>query len=117
MIAQQLREYQQARRDYQQALDIFIEYGDRYAQASIYGQLGLLAEELGEIEQAKTNLLQALQIYVEFNDEYYVTFTLNILARIYKASRDENILETAASILGMTVEQVREGFNQLGEKE
>ncbi len=79
--------------------------------------LGLLAEETGELEEAKTNLLQVLQIYVEFNDEYYVGVIQGILARIYKASQDENFLAEVASILGWTVEKVRERFNQLGEKE
>ena len=107
-VAQDLKEYQQARSYYQQALDINIEYGDRYEQARTYGQLGVLAEELGEIESAKTHLLQALQIYVEFNDEYYMSFVLSILDRIYKATQDETILAEVASILGMTMEEVRE---------
>ncbi len=75
------------------------ESGDRYEQARTYAALSLLAEELGQLERAKTKLLQALQIYVEFNDEYYVTFTLNILARIYKATQDESLLAEVASIL------------------
>ncbi len=108
VVAQELREYEQARSYYQQALDINIEYGDRYEQARTYGQLGVLAEELGEIESAKTHLLQALQIYVEFNDEYYMSFVLSILDRIYKATQDETILAEVASILGMTMEEVRE---------
>jgi hypothetical protein len=31
-VAQELREFEQARNDYQQALQIFIEFGDRYSQ-------------------------------------------------------------------------------------
>ena len=34
IIAQKLREFEQARNDYQQALKIFIEFGDRYSQAA-----------------------------------------------------------------------------------
>ena len=110
MVAQELREYEQARRYYQQALDLKSEYGARYEQARTYGQLGLLAEELGELAEAKTNLLQALQIYFEFNDEHYLDATLDNLARIYKASQDESLLAEVASILDTTVEEVREGF-------
>ena len=110
MVAQDLREYQQARRYYQQALDLKIEFGARYEQARTYGQLGLLAEELGELEEAKTHLLQAVQIYKEFNDEHYLDVTLDNLTRIYKASQDESILTEVASILGTTVEEVREKF-------
>ncbi len=117
MVAQELREYQQARSYYQQALDINIEYGDRYSQAITYAALGLLAEQTEDIEEAKTNLLQALQIYVEFNDEYGATFPLNNLDRIYKATQDKSILTEVASILGITVEQVRERLNQLEEEE
>ncbi|BAY22818.1 hypothetical protein NIES2100_25820 [Calothrix sp. NIES-2100] len=58
-VAQNLREFEEARRNYQQALAIKIEYGDRYNQALTYHALGLLAE-------AKT----ALAIYVEYKDEY-----------------------------------------------
>jgi Flp pilus assembly protein TadD len=31
MVAQELREFEQARNDYQQALQIFIEFDDRYS--------------------------------------------------------------------------------------
>ena len=112
MVAQELREYEAAQQCYQQALDIEIEYGDRYSQASTYGQLGLLAEELGELAEAKIHLLQALEIYQAFNDEYYLNVTLINLARIYKASQDESMLTEVASILGKTVEEVRERFER-----
>ena len=98
-VAEELRSYEEARQYYQQALDIYIEFGDRYEQASTYGQLGLLAEQLGKLEESKTHLLQVLQIYLEFNDEHYLDFTLDILARIYTASQDESIFTEVASIL------------------
>jgi tetratricopeptide (TPR) repeat protein/type II secretory pathway predicted ATPase ExeA len=44
MVAQELEEYGEARQNYTQALRLKIELGDRYAQASTYGQLGLLEE-------------------------------------------------------------------------
>ncbi len=49
MVAQKLREYEEARRYYQQALDIESEYGDRYDRAVTYGHLGLLDEETEDI--------------------------------------------------------------------
>ncbi|WP_245894880.1 tetratricopeptide repeat protein, partial [Nostoc cycadae] len=55
IVAQELREFEQARRNYQQALDIKIEYGDRYSCASTYGQMGIVAQELGEFEEARRN--------------------------------------------------------------
>ncbi len=111
MVAQELSEYEQARRYYQQALEIKIEYGDRYEQARTYGLLGLLAKELGELEEAKTNLLQALQIFVELTENYDLDLALDHLARIYKATEDEKLLAEVASILGTTVEEVREDFS------
>ena len=112
IVAQYLREYEKAKQYYQQALDIYIEFGDHYSQAFTYGQLGLLAEQLEEIKEAKTHLLQALQIYREFNDKYYLDFCLDKLTHIYKASQDESILTEVASILGKTVEEVRERFER-----
>ncbi|MEH2401795.1 tetratricopeptide repeat protein, partial [Nostoc sp.] len=56
-VAQQLRQYDQARDYYQQALEIKIEFGDRYNCARTYYQLGKVAEELGELEEAKANYL------------------------------------------------------------
>ena len=62
IVAQKLREYEQARSHYQQALDIFIEYNDRYSQARTYHQLGRVAEALREYEQARSHYQQALNI-------------------------------------------------------
>ena len=41
IVAQALREYEQARAHFQQALDIQVEFGDRYSRAITYSQLGL----------------------------------------------------------------------------
>jgi tetratricopeptide (TPR) repeat protein len=70
MVAQQLREYEQARAYYQQALDIFIEFGDRYNCARTYHQLGSVAQALREYEQARAYFQQALDIKSEFGDRY-----------------------------------------------
>ncbi|KAM3105389.1 CHAT domain-containing protein, partial [Phormidesmis sp. 146-33] len=43
IVAQELREYEQAHNDYQQALQIYVEFNDRYSQASTYNQLGIVA--------------------------------------------------------------------------
>ena len=65
-----MREYEEARKNYQQALAIFVEFGDRYSSASTYHCLGRVAEDLEEFPEAKTNFLQALSLYAEFNDQY-----------------------------------------------
>ncbi|MEA5516346.1 tetratricopeptide repeat protein, partial [Nodularia sp. UHCC 0506] len=76
------REYEEARRNYQQALNIKIEYGDRYEQASTYGQLGLLAAAEENYPEARANLQTALDIYVEYQDEYYAAMTRENLDKL-----------------------------------
>ena len=81
-VAQELREFEQARSDYQQALKIKVEFNDRYSQASTYHQLGIVAQELREFEQARSDYQQALKIYVEFNDRYSQASTYYQLGKI-----------------------------------
>ncbi len=69
-VAQELRKYDQARDYYQQALEIKIEFGDRYSCASTYNQLGRIAQELREYDQARDYYQQALEIFIEFGDHY-----------------------------------------------
>ncbi|MGB3516194.1 MAG: tetratricopeptide repeat protein, partial [Elainellaceae cyanobacterium] len=83
-----LREYEQARSHYQQALDICIEYGDRYSQASTYHQLGRVAEELREYEQARSYFQQALDIYIEYGDRYSQAGTYHQLGRVAQELRE-----------------------------
>ncbi|WP_103668168.1 tetratricopeptide repeat protein [Pseudanabaena sp. BC1403] len=83
-VAKDLREYGEARQNYQQALAIDIEFGDRYSQASTYHELGRLAQELREYGEARQNYQQALEIKIEFGDRYSQALTyhqLGILAR------------------------------------
>jgi tetratricopeptide (TPR) repeat protein len=81
-VAQELREYEQAKHYYQQALDIKIEYSDRYSQASTYVGLGLLAEEQEDYAEAKANFQKALEIYVEYKDEYHEAIVREALERL-----------------------------------
>jgi tetratricopeptide (TPR) repeat protein len=70
MVAEQLRDYEQAKAYYQQALDIKLEFGDRYECASTYHQLGIVAQQLREWEQARAYYQQSLDIKLEFGDRY-----------------------------------------------
>jgi len=88
IVAQELREFEQARSDYQQALKIKVEFNDRYEQAGTYHQLGIVAEELREFEQARTHYQQALQIYVEFNDRYSQASTYHNLGSVAEELRE-----------------------------
>ena len=69
-VAQELREYEEARNNCQQALAIYVEFDDRYSQANTYHQLGIVAQQLREYEEARKNYQQALAICVEFCDRY-----------------------------------------------
>ena len=114
-VAQELREYEQARAHYQQALDIFIEFGDRYSQALTYGQLGLLAEAQEDYAQAQQHLIQALKIFVEFNDTHSTEITLRNLSRIHQATQDASLLTEVAQCLNLTVEEVTQLFEKFSE--
>jgi tetratricopeptide (TPR) repeat protein len=83
-VAEELREYGEARQYYQQAITIFIEFGDRYSQAGTYGQLELLAKAENNLTDAGQNLLQALEIFAQFQDQHSVGMTVSNLSRIYQ---------------------------------
>jgi tetratricopeptide (TPR) repeat protein len=70
VVAQELREWADARHNYHQALTIFVEFGNRYEQGKIYHQLGMIAQELREWDDAHQNYHQALAIFMEFGDRY-----------------------------------------------
>ncbi|MCA2719186.1 tetratricopeptide repeat protein [Microcystis sp. M169S2] len=95
VVAQKLREWEQARSYYQQALEIEIEYGaaggtqsDRYSQASTLYQLGYLAQELREWEQARSYYQQAIEIFIEYGDRFSQARTLNNLGILAQELRE-----------------------------
>ncbi len=101
-VAQELREWDQARNYYQQALSIFIEYGDRYSQAVTYGQLGILARELREWDQARNYSQQALSIFIEYGDRFSQAKTYHELGIVEQELREwdqaRNYYQQALSI-------------------
>ena len=113
IVAQEQRQWEQAEQYYQHALQIYIEYNDRYAQASTYHQLGRVAEEQRQWEQAEQRrweqareyFLQALEIFVEYKDIYSRDIVLRNLARLWKASDDTNLPAAVATILGASIEE------------
>ncbi|RUR83042.1 tetratricopeptide repeat protein [Chlorogloeopsis fritschii PCC 9212] len=88
MVAQDLREFEEARRNYQQALEINIEYGDRYACASTYHQLGWVAQDLREFEEARRNYQLALEINIEYGDRYACASTYHQLGIVAQDLRE-----------------------------
>ncbi|KST70171.1 tetratricopeptide repeat protein [Mastigocoleus testarum] len=91
IVAQELREYQQARDYYQNALEIKIEYSDRYGSANTYHQLGRVAQELREYQQARDYYQNALEIKIEYGDRYECAGTYGALGML--AQTEENYSE------------------------
>ena len=69
-VAQEQRQWEQAEKYYQKALQIYIEFNARYEQALTYHQLGMVAQEQQQWEQAEQYYYKALQIKIESNDRY-----------------------------------------------
>jgi len=87
VVAEAQRQWAQAERYYGQALEIKIEFNDRYSQASTYHQLGRVAQEQRQWAQAERYYRQALEIYVEFNDRYSQASTYHQLGVVAEEQR------------------------------
>ncbi|MEM8506077.1 MAG: tetratricopeptide repeat protein, partial [Cyanobacteria bacterium P01_D01_bin.1] len=86
--AQAQRDYAQATAHYQQALAIKVEFGDRYEQAAIYHQLGIVAQAQRDYAQATAHYQQALAIKVEFGDRYSQASTYGQIGLLAEAQED-----------------------------
>jgi tetratricopeptide (TPR) repeat protein len=86
-VAQEQRQWQQAELYYQQALQIYIEYNDRYKQAGTYHNLGNVAQEQRQWAQAEQYYQQALQIFIEYNDRYAQAGTYHQLGIVAQEQR------------------------------
>jgi tetratricopeptide (TPR) repeat protein len=114
IVAQDLREFEQARKDYQQALQIDIEFGDRYSESIVYSQLGSLAESMDEISEAIAYHLKALEIRAALNDKYRLNLTLENLDRICKSHPSPQFLSQIAQALGSSEAEVLQLFGAMG---
>ena len=113
MVAEELREYEQARKDYQQALQIKIEYNDRYSESITYSQLGSLAESMDKISEAIAYHLKALEIRVALNDQYRINLTIGNLKRLYQSHSSDQLLNTIGQAIGCSEADVLQLFEQL----
>jgi tetratricopeptide (TPR) repeat protein len=86
-VAQEQRQWAQAERYYQQALEIQIEFNARYEQAATYHQLGSVAQEQRQWAQAERYYQQALEIKIEFNARYEQAATYHQLGRVAQEQR------------------------------
>jgi tetratricopeptide (TPR) repeat protein len=111
-VTQAQRQWQQAEHHYQKALEIFVEFDDRYSQASTYHQLGIVAQEQRQWQQAEQHYFVALGTYGEFEDTHNLGICLRNIARLWKASGNDGLIARAAETLGREVEQTRKLFEQ-----
>jgi tetratricopeptide (TPR) repeat protein len=93
MVAQEQRQWAQAEQYYQQALAIQIEYNDRYGQATVYHQLGMVVQEQQQWAQAEQYYQQALAIFIEFGDRYNQAGTYHQLGVIAQRQRQRAYAE------------------------
>jgi len=87
-VASELREWEEARSKYQQALAIYIEYNDSYEQAHTYHNLGIVAQQLRQWEEARQNYQQALAIKIEYGDRYEQAGTYRQLGIVAQKLRE-----------------------------
>jgi len=87
-IAQQNRDFEEAKRNYLEALKISQEFNDLYSQASTYHQLGRVAEEERDFQEAKRDYHESLKIKQEFNDSYSQSSTYHQLGGVALEERD-----------------------------
>ena len=86
-VAQEQRQWAQAEQRYRKALEIKIEFKDRYRQASTYAQLGMVALEQRQWAQAEQHYRKALDIFVESKDRYSQAFAYGQLGTVAKGQR------------------------------
>ena len=86
-VAQEQRHWAQAEQHYRQALALFVEFGDRYGQASTYHQLGMVAQAQRQWAQAEQHYRQALALKVEVGDRYEQAGTYHQLGYVAQEQR------------------------------
>ena len=68
-VAYLRRDYVEAARQYQRALDIFERLGDQAGMAKTYHQLGMLAQNRGDYDEAARQYQRALDIFERIGDQ------------------------------------------------
>jgi tetratricopeptide (TPR) repeat protein len=83
LIHNQISEYEQARDDYRQALDIYRAIGDKGGEAGCANNLGLLESSLGRYKQAEQCYSQALSICHTIGNRFFEGISLNLLGQVH----------------------------------
>jgi tetratricopeptide (TPR) repeat protein len=116
-VAEEQRQWEQAEQHYQRALQIYIEFNDRYAQAGTYHQLGRVAQEQRQWEQAEQYYLRSLEIVSTFDDPFHQRMVLQSLAHLWKASDANDLPAAVASILDYSVEETKKLLREILDEE
>ena len=77
----QLGDYQQALICCQEALDLQLEIGDRFGEATTYDSLGYVHRHLGHQREATTCYENSVDLYGELGDRYNEADTLSLPRR------------------------------------
>jgi tetratricopeptide (TPR) repeat protein len=81
-------DYAEARRLYQESLDIKLQLGDRAGVASSLHQLGMLAHDQGNYPEARRLYQESLDIELRLGDRASVARTLHQLGRLAEVDGD-----------------------------
>ena len=104
-MAEEQRQWPQAEAHYQQALQIYGEFDDRYAQAGTYHQLGRVAQEQRQWDEARDRFLEALRRYVDADDKHNLAIVLRATARLWQESGNDQLPKDVADVIGVTAEE------------
>ena len=116
-VYRSLGQYPQARDNYDQALAIFQDLGDRNGEASALNNLGTVYRSLGQYPQARDNSDQALAIFQDLGDRDGEAKALNNLGVAYwyqgQWSEAESVLQEAIAVYEKLRPQEMDAQDQL----
>jgi tetratricopeptide (TPR) repeat protein len=115
-MAQAQLQWAQAEQNLLQALEIYIEFNDSYEQARTYHQLGSLAQTQRKWAQAEQHYRQAFGIFKESNDADSARIVIRSLARLQQACGDTVIIARTAELLGFSIWEVEQLFQEIWEQ-
>jgi tetratricopeptide (TPR) repeat protein len=81
-VAWRERDWEEAKRNYREALKIKQEFNDRYSQAATYHELGMVAEEETDYDSSLAYCVNAMEILVEYNDEQSLRIVIGSIYRL-----------------------------------
>jgi tetratricopeptide (TPR) repeat protein len=93
-VAEEQRQWPAAEASYKEALQILIDFNDRFSQAKTLHHLGIVAEEQHRWPAAEAYFKEALQIKIDFKDRFSQAATLHNLGVVAQAQRQWPAAET-----------------------